>query len=120
MSNEEFEKMKTSEGGLLAFNNFLSTSSSEDLNLIGILFRIEINPLVTSTPFASLNNISYYSDLENEILFSMHTVFRIGKIQQIQNRLWQVQLILTSSDNDEQLQRLTDHIRYETRGSAGH
>lgn len=126
MLNKEFERMKKNEGGLLAFNNFLSTSydeqvslafaasSSDDPDLMGIFFRIEINSLLASAPFASLDNISYYSNIEKEILFSMHTVFRIGNIQQIQERLWQVQLILTS-DNDEQLKRLTDHIRYETR-----
>jgi hypothetical protein len=130
VSNEEFDKMKKSGGGLLVFNNFLSTSydeqvslafaasSSEDPDLIGIFFRIEINPLVASVPFASLDNISYYSDSEKEILFSMHTIFRIGNIQQIQDRLWQVQLILTS-DNDEQLKRLTDYVRYGTRGPVG-
>ena len=129
--NGEFEKMKKSEGGLLAFNNFLSTSydeqvslafaasSSDDPDLIGIFFRIEIDSSITSAPFASLDKISYYSESEKEFLFSMHTVFRIGEMRSIRDRLWQVQLILTS-DNDEQLKHLTDHIRHETRGPVGH
>jgi hypothetical protein len=42
---------------------------------------MEINPLISSTPFASVSNHSYYSDIEKEILFSMHTVFRIQEIK---------------------------------------
>lgn len=130
MSTEKFEKMNKNEGGLLAFNNFLSTSydeqvsrafaasSLDDPDLTGILFRIEMNPLMTSVPFAPLDNIIYYSDSEKEILFSMHTVFKIGSMQRIQERLWQVQLKLTS-DNDEQLKRLTERVHYETRGPTG-
>ena len=52
---------------------------------------------------------------EDEILFSMHSIFRIGEIKQLDGntRLWQVDLILTS-DNDPQLHALTEHIRKET------
>jgi hypothetical protein len=73
--------------------------AQQNLDLTAILFRMEINPALSSSPFAPLNNISYYSDSEKEVLFSIHTVFRIGEIEQIENGLWQVELILTS-DND--------------------
>ncbi len=46
----------------------------------------------------------------------MHSLFRIGQIKQIDiknNRLWQVDLTLTS-DNDPQLYALTQYIRKET------
>ncbi|CAF4820183.1 unnamed protein product, partial [Rotaria sp. Silwood2] len=124
MSNDDFEKIKKSEGGFLSFNNFLSTSIDQDVSysfaesagdnpqLIGILFQIEIDPLISTVSFASLDNISQYSDSEKEILFSMHTIFRIGKIKKIKDRLWKVNLALTS-DNDQQLKKLTDHIRKE-------
>lgn len=123
----EFEKLKQNQGGLISFNNFLSTSldeqvsylyadsiqSSTDENLIGIFFQMKIDPLLTNSyPFAGLDRISYYSDQEREILFSMHTVFRIVEIKQIEHRLWQINLILTN-DHDEQLRQLTDHMRKE-------
>jgi tetratricopeptide (TPR) repeat protein len=125
MLNDEFERIKMSEGGLLSFNNFLSTSADrqvsfafadsaqQDPTLTGILFEIEIDPSISSTPFALLDGISHYSDSEKEILFSMHTVFRIGEIHYIENRLWSVQLTMTS-DTDEQLQSLTDQMRIKT------
>ncbi|CAF1125366.1 unnamed protein product [Adineta steineri] len=123
ISKIEFEKVKQSQGGLWAFNNFLSTSTDRDVSLafaesvesdpdlIGILFQMEIDPFVSSTVFGSLNGTAYYSE-ENEILFSMHTVFRIGEIVQINDQLWQVNLALTN-DNDEQLKSLTDYVRAE-------
>ncbi|CAF1380610.1 unnamed protein product, partial [Didymodactylos carnosus] len=130
MVNVDFEKMMTSKGGLIFFNNFLSTSTAREVSfafaesvrdnpdLIGILFKIEIDSSISSVPFASLNNISYYSDLEEEILFSMHSIFRIGETEQIEDRLWQINLVLTD-DNDQQLKRLTDYIRDEIGGGNG-
>ncbi len=123
----DFEKIQKNQGGLLSFNNFLSTSTDREVsfafadsardnpNLIGIFFQMEINPSLSPTPFTSLNNISYYP-AENEILFSMHTIFRIGNIKLIDNRLWQIDLTLTS-DHDEQLKLLGDYWRKKGEGS---
>ncbi|CAF4748562.1 unnamed protein product, partial [Rotaria sp. Silwood2] len=93
-------------------------SAGDNPQLIGILFQIEIDPLISTVSFASLDNISQYSDSEKEILFSMHTVFRIGKIKKFKDRLWQVNLTLTS-DNDQQLKQLTNHIRKENQKNNG-
>ncbi|CAF1342018.1 unnamed protein product, partial [Rotaria sp. Silwood1] len=72
-----------------------------------------------TTPFALIDE---YSAIENEkeILFSMHTVFRVDDIQQAvsSNRLWEVQLSLTG-DNDPQLATLTERIKGELCGSIG-
>ncbi|CAF3392408.1 unnamed protein product [Rotaria socialis] len=128
--NNEFEKMKKSKGCLLSFNNFLSTSTTREVSmkfarkalnnpeLVAIFFRMEIDPPITSTPFASLDTISYYSAVEKEILFSMHAVFRIGEMKQIEGRMWQVDLKLTS-ENDPQLTQLTKYIREKIRGGTG-
>lgn len=134
MSNIEFEKLKKSQGGLLSFNNFLSTSidrqvshafaesngtNNTDLTIVGVLFEITIDSSITSTPFALLDNVSFYRDLEKEILFSTHTIFRINEINQLgdNNRLWQVKLT-TTNDDDEQLKILTEKLREETEGST--
>jgi hypothetical protein len=86
--------MKT-KGGLISFNNFLSTSKKEtiariyarramnDSGLIGVVFKMVIDPWVSSTPFALINDVSFFKSSEQEILFSMHTVFRIGNINKI-------------------------------------
>ncbi|CAF3434182.1 unnamed protein product [Rotaria socialis] len=130
MLQDEFERVQQSKGGLLSFNNFLSTSidrrvslqfakmAQHNPDLAAILFRLEINCALTSTPFAQLDNISYYAESEKEVLFSMHTVFRIGEIEQIENGLWQVELILTG-DKDEQLNRLTERLRKEIGPGTG-
>lgn len=129
--NVDFEKMRTRQGGLLSFNNFLSTSTDRQVSLLfaecsrenpaltGILFQISIEPALTSTRFASLDNVGYFLDLEKEILFSMHSVFRICQIKPIEDRLWQVELTLANDDDDYELKRLTEHIRQEAEGGTG-
>jgi len=66
-------------GGLLLFNTFLSTSrdrlaslvfaesNQEGFDTIGVLFEININPSVSSTPFANVGNINNYQ-ADGEIL----------------------------------------------------
>jgi tetratricopeptide (TPR) repeat protein len=131
MSMEAFEQMKKANGGLIAFNNFLSTSTERKISLlfaqnaldkpdsVGILFVMTIDPSVSTTPFASIKDISFYKD-EDEILFSMHSVFRIRDIKSISEKqpLYQVDLTLTS-DNDKDLRQLTDRIREETKELIG-
>jgi tetratricopeptide (TPR) repeat protein len=75
---------------------------------------MKIDPSISSTPFANVRNVSYFEG-EEEILFSMHSIFQIGQTKQIDgnNRLWEVELALTSNI-DQQLQALTERIRQET------
>jgi tetratricopeptide (TPR) repeat protein len=127
----DFEKLLKTKGGLMSFNNFLSTSTKQEVSLefaerastktdmVGILFKMSINPSVLSSPFATIKEVSYFKT-EEEILFSMHTIFRIGEIKQIDNntRLYQVHLQLTA-DDDEQLRILTKRIGEEAKGDTG-
>ncbi|CAF0775410.1 unnamed protein product [Adineta steineri] len=126
LSKKDFIEMTKTKGGLLSFNNFLSTSRNRDVSLcfapqagtspdlVGILFVMLINPTHSTTPFASVGGVSYFHT-EDEVLFSMHTIFRIGDIKPMDenNHLYQVNLILTT-DNDQDLRTLTDRIRQET------
>ena len=132
LSKTNFNELLKTHNGLLSFNNFLSTSKKQNIafrfarrslsnpDLIGVLFIMKIDPSLSSTPFASVKNISSYQT-EGEILFSMHTVFRIGTIQQIDHdndRLWKVELTLTGEDDSQRLE-LTKRIRQETTGMTG-
>ncbi|CAF1385814.1 unnamed protein product [Adineta steineri] len=131
LSKQKFEKLQNTKGGLISFNNFLSTSMKQDVALgytfsatdnedtICVLYEIFVDPRIKSPPFASIKEVSYFRE-EEEILFSMHTVFRVGIIKEIDNRnqLYQVELQLTS-DDDEQLRLLTNRIRKEASGSTG-
>ncbi|CAF4091610.1 unnamed protein product [Adineta steineri] len=126
LSKEDFTEMTKTKGGLLSFNNFLSTSTNRDVSLcfapqaatnpdlVGILFVMSINPTDSTTSFASVSDVSYFH-MEDEVLFSMHTIFRIEDIIPMDqnNDLFQVNLTLTN-DNDQDLRTLTDQIRQET------
>jgi tetratricopeptide (TPR) repeat protein len=126
LSDADFDRLKKAEGGLTSFNNFLSTSvdeevasmlaesSSTNTGFVGILFVISGNPSISSTCFADVTHLSVFKT-EVEILFSMHSVFRIRDIKKINNndRLWRVELTFTGED-DSQLRALTECIREET------
>ncbi|CAF0820088.1 unnamed protein product [Adineta steineri] len=126
----DFEKLQKTKGGLMSFNNFLSTSTNKEVSFefaecastttdtVGILFIMSIDPCLKSTPYASIKEMSYFKE-EEEILFSMHTVFRVVAIKPMdnENQLYQVNLQLTS-DSDQQLRLLTDRIRGEAGGSG--
>jgi tetratricopeptide (TPR) repeat protein len=127
LSKIDFDQLVKTKGGLMSFNSFLSTSKNRDISLafagnaisnpdmMGILFVMTIDPSLSSTPFVSITGVSYFQDIEDEVLFSMHTIFRIREIKSLgeNNRLRQVELSLTS-DNDKDLHALTESIRKET------
>ncbi|CAF2667344.1 unnamed protein product [Rotaria sp. Silwood2] len=125
--------IKVQEDKFLSYNNFLSTSEERhvatdfikrklksDPTKIGVLFIIAIDPSVKSVPYARIAEFSEYPD-EKEILFSTHTVFRVRQIRDIQEgdlSIRQVNLTLTSEQNDEELTRLAQHIRRELTGTG--
>jgi len=131
LSQLDFDKMKENTNGLLAFNNFLSTTKDRrvslkfirrsviNTDLVPILFIMHIDPMIRRTPFANITDVSAIKG-EEEILFSMHSVFRIRQIKKLDsdNTIWEVVLTLTSQ-NDPQLHALTETVRKETKGSNG-
>ncbi|CAF4905293.1 unnamed protein product, partial [Rotaria sp. Silwood1] len=130
MLDDTFIGLRNNIGGIFTFNNFLSTT--DDLNVAmkfgqrstdqdgktSVLFEVEVDRTVITTPFASLNDISYYNEREKEILFSMHTVFRIVQVKENNDHIWKVSL-KSVSNNDLQTIQLTEQIRREIgEGSA--
>ncbi|CAF4067391.1 unnamed protein product, partial [Rotaria sp. Silwood2] len=132
LTQQDFKQLVYTKGGLLSFNNFLSTCTKPNgairfvqnalrthENIVGVFFIITIDPSEVSTstsPFAFIKNHSAFPQ-EEEILFSMHTVFRVGDTKQTvnNNRIWEVQLTFTG-DNDPQLAALTQRMREEIDG----
>jgi len=126
MPKADFELMIQTMGGLMSFNNFLSTSKDHTVSfdfanravsnpdLVGILFVMTIDPVKSTTPFASIVDVSCDKN-KDEILFAMHTVFRICDIKPMDENkhLFQVELVLTNA-NDKDLRAFTDRIREET------
>ncbi|CAF1581838.1 unnamed protein product [Adineta ricciae] len=125
LSKEDFERLVKTKGGLISFNNFLSTSIDRQVaymlaesirdstDLVAVIFEMTIDTSISSFPFARLSGVTQF-DQEQEFLFSMHTVFRIGDIDSVKgdDRFWQVKLSLTK-DNDQQLCDVTKKIREE-------
>ena len=102
----------------MSFNCFVSTSrkkekstqfastATTDPDRVGILFVMTIDPNISGTPFADIKEVSYFQD-EAEILFSMHTVFRIDTIKQMDTKGGHVQVnLILTVDGDEQLNDL--------------
>jgi tetratricopeptide (TPR) repeat protein len=131
LSRSDFEKLLKTKGGLLSFNNFLSTSPEKNAalrfansalsktNMIGILFKMSINSSTSSAPFAFVKEVSNHQN-EEEVLFSMPTVFRVGEINKIdESPHYKVDLRLTSADDDQQLRTLTERIRMEVVDETG-
>ncbi|CAF1008750.1 unnamed protein product [Rotaria sordida] len=123
ISERDFEQLKKTENQILSFNNFLFTSKNRDVglkfarqavatsNLVGILFVITIDPSIDSIPYANIRDVSYNS-IEEDFLFSMNSMFRVGQLTQINNSsnicLWQMELTLINN-TDLQVHALTEH-----------
>ncbi|CAF4655655.1 unnamed protein product, partial [Rotaria socialis] len=136
MSKEDFQNLLDSKGGLLSFNNFLSTSMERKVgmefvertmkknqDIVGVIFIMTIDQSkisTSNTPFAMIDEHSAIPS-EQEILFTMHSVFRIIEIKQTSknNHLWEVHLTITD-DNDPQLSTLTNRIKEEIDGRGWH
>ncbi|CAF1624230.1 unnamed protein product, partial [Adineta ricciae] len=126
LTKKDFDKLMATKGGLMSFNNFLSTSKNRNASLmftpvnrqnsdvISVLFVITIDPKQSTTSFASVRHISQFPE-EEEVLFSMHSIFRIRDVKPMDEneKVFEVALSLTS-DNDEELMVLTEQIREET------
>ena len=100
--------------------DFIERSLAKNPENVGVLFIMTIDPekvsISSSTPFALIDHVSAIKS--EEVLFSMHTIFRIRNIQQMKDekRIYEVQLTLTN-DNDPQLAGLTQQMREELTGS---
>ena len=131
LSQNDFDKLKKTEGGLISFSNFLSTSKEKRIaeqfaekmlekpHMIAMIFIMTIDPTSTSSVFANIEKSSVYKG-EREILFSMNTIFRVEQIKTLakNERFFQVYLSLTHNQ-DEQLCHLTEHFKRELHSSVG-
>jgi len=111
----DFERIKNNKNGFLSFKNFLWTNTDRKISLsfarsarnnpdlFGVLFRMEINSMMK---FSSLEKLSYYLNSENENLFSIYSLFRIDEIKQIEDQIWEINLILIQNDD----QKLKDYL----------
>ena len=118
MPKDDFLKLQNNEGGLLSVSNFLSTSTDRhvaiayagvsDEKTIAVVFELTLDVNHQGkTSFACIESVSSFGDSENEWLFSMGAIFRIGKMILLDG-IWYVHLTFTN-DEDEVLKKLTAH-----------
>ncbi|CAF0920693.1 unnamed protein product [Adineta steineri] len=127
MSTDELNQLKNSLGEYISVNSFFSTSlnrqkaikflrdDSFPSDLQKVLFEIDANSESDySKVYSNISSISYYSN-EQEILFTLGSIFRLLNIKQESNGLWVIQMIL-SNHNDENIKILFNNIKDEYSG----
>jgi tetratricopeptide (TPR) repeat protein len=118
MSITEFNIIKNNVGHLISINTFFSTTkdyavarvfagfddAQKSFDQLSVVFQIEVDDTRHSLkrPFASLKEISKMTD-EEEVLFSMGTIFRIEDVTEVpcSEKKWYVLLKLVNDDVNE-------------------
>ncbi|CAF1234288.1 unnamed protein product [Rotaria sp. Silwood1] len=128
--NDLENNFRTNKGNLVSMNSFLSTTtdryvarafaSDGDIEnpetQVSVLYEIDIDTrLPHSVPFAELGDQSNFEH-EDEVLFSMGAIFRIGETYEEHRYLWTVKLTLTTNE-DEQWNVLTEHLQQQEEAS---
>ncbi|CAF4137007.1 unnamed protein product [Rotaria magnacalcarata] len=118
ISKEDFQNLLDSKGGLLSFNNFLSTSMEPKVGMEFIERAMKKNQDIVGVIF--IMTIDQMLFEERKKYYLQCSVFRVVEMKQTakNNRLWEVQLTITD-DNDPQLSTLTNRIKEEVQGSNG-
>ena len=119
-----FEGIKNTKVALLFSDTFLSISKDREVAVAFVesnqtnieflvLYAMTFDSSKPTTPFACIKGVSGFNK-EDELLSSMHTIFRIGDIRQSaeNQRFVEVDLTLTSN-NHTYLRLLTECIRAE-------
>ncbi|CAF1336333.1 unnamed protein product [Didymodactylos carnosus] len=109
LSEDEFNGIKNHVGGLISFNTFFSTTpesdtalffagDSDEKGMVSVLFEIDIENKC-GYPYIRIGKLGYFKG-ENEILFSIGTVFRIEEYEELWSGKWYVKLSLHRETHD--------------------
>lgn len=131
LKNEAVEKLRKSKGGIVTFNSFLSTSLKPSIGEFFIqqtmdageteyacLYTFNIDKSIESVPYAHIQ-IPNLFEVEEEILFSFPSVFRLNSFRQRTNneRIFDIDLSLISPQ-DKQMQKLIEQIKQQILGKT--
>ncbi|CAF3199297.1 unnamed protein product, partial [Rotaria socialis] len=111
MSINEIKILEENQNGLISINNFFSTSKnyvtaegfadSGTYDYPKVVFTINIdNSIGNDQVFATIEDVSNFSQ-EEEILFTIGTVFRVDSVEQVTDTYWSVELSLDKKINVE-------------------
>ncbi|CAF3300426.1 unnamed protein product, partial [Rotaria sp. Silwood2] len=76
-----------------------------------MLFEINVNPYFNTKPFCNIQHLSAF-EVEEEVLFSIGSLFRITSIEELNSNLWKACLISTTEE-DEELKQLRNYFKFE-------
>ncbi|CAF1184226.1 unnamed protein product [Didymodactylos carnosus] len=112
MSSKEFDCFNELRDSIISINTFLSTTTSmqialmyagqylENPDLTSVVFSIETDSEAHTRPYANISHYSMFED-EDEVLFAMGSVFRIGNIRQLPNadNIWIIHLRMIDQED---------------------
>lgn len=124
----EFKMLQNNIGNIVSTNSFFSatTNSLVACEFVGdgscrpqyesVLFQIHIQTTIKTKPYAKVNVLAVIND-ENEIIFSMGTLFTINSVEQLTDLLWVVDITLTENF-DQDLQELFEAYKWDIEKSS--
>jgi tetratricopeptide (TPR) repeat protein len=125
MANEDFNKrIRFNAGGFLLVNSFFSTTIHRNLAVVyagdrsnnetsieqSVLFQIETSH--NYQEYANISKQSVFAEGEEEILFTMGSVFRIVSVNLSDEGFWEVTMRLNTEENFE-LINIAGRLRHE-------
>ena len=133
LPKSKFIEFQKSQGCLFCVNQFFSTTLEKDLaivyagesndaeDLISMVFEITIPSHLSHAALSDIQHLSNYGGGEQEVLFTIGSIFRIDSIELLTSyeRVYCVHLTFTD-DEDQQLLRLTSYFRSELADLKGY
>lgn len=124
MTTDEFTKIKNSVSSYVALNTFFSTTRDSNMAIAysgnglarsrgieSVVFEIDIDKNLEARPYADISHISYMK--ENEVLFSIGTVFKIADVYEITPDIWFVKLSMCTNEAECKINKLRDYLKHE-------
>ena len=119
MKISQLDELRENSGSLISMNSFLSATQDEKVAIafsgdgettnadeVSVIYEMFIDTDIRSTPYSKIESVM---ENEEEILFSMGSVFQIGQIDELRNKVYRVKLTMIHKE-DELWNKLTAHL----------
>jgi len=121
MKKKELDDIKENKEGFVSMNSFLSATQDEKVAFmfsgdgqitepdeVSVIYEMSIDTNIRSTPYAQIKSVN---PDEQEILFSMGSIFRIGDVEEVINHAGMFRVKLTMVHIEDELwNKLTAHL----------
>jgi hypothetical protein len=119
MKINQLNELRNSIGGLISINSFFSATQNKQIAIsfscngyklnsdeVTVIYEMLINTNILSIPYAKIKNV--IKD-EEEIFFSMGSIFRVQNVRKFHDRMYSIQLIMEHIEDDV-WDHLTAHL----------